>query len=82
MYRHLLVPTDHSPLSIQAAEQAVKLAASLGARITFFYAVQAPTILNYIFEATPDLDENPSLLPPSRSVNGCRTWPMATCISC
>ena len=62
MYRHLLVPTDHSPLSHQAAEQAVKLAASLGARITFFYAVQAPTILNYIFEATPDLDVNPSLL--------------------
>ncbi len=38
MYKHILVPTDGSKLSIKAARQAVKLAKALGARITGFYA--------------------------------------------
>jgi nucleotide-binding universal stress UspA family protein/hemerythrin-like domain-containing protein len=38
MYRHLLVPTDGSPLAANAVEQAVLFAASIGARITFFHA--------------------------------------------
>ncbi len=38
MYKHILVPTDGSKLSIKAAKQAVKLAKSLGAKITGFYA--------------------------------------------
>jgi nucleotide-binding universal stress UspA family protein len=38
MFKHILVPTDGSKLSVKAAKQAVKLAKSLGARITGFYA--------------------------------------------
>lgn len=38
MFKHLLVPTDGSPLSHEAVSEAVKLAKDLGARITFFYA--------------------------------------------
>ena len=37
-YSHLLVPTDGSELSDKAVQQAVALAHSLGARITFFHA--------------------------------------------
>ncbi len=38
MFKHILVPTDGSKLSIKAARQAVKLAKAVGARITGFYA--------------------------------------------
>ncbi len=38
MFKHILVPTDGSRLSVKAAKQAVKLAKALGARITGFYA--------------------------------------------
>lgn len=38
MFRHLLVPTDGSPLSNAAAKAAVALAKSLGAKMTGFFA--------------------------------------------
>ena len=38
MFKHILVPTDGSKLSVKTAKQAVKLAKALGARITGFYA--------------------------------------------
>jgi nucleotide-binding universal stress UspA family protein len=38
MFKHILVPTDGSSLSVKAAKQAVKLAKALGARITGFHA--------------------------------------------
>ena len=38
MFKNILVPTDGSKLSTKAAKGAVKLAKSLGARITGFYA--------------------------------------------
>lgn len=38
MFKHILVPTDGSRLSLKAIKRAVKLAKSLGARITGFYA--------------------------------------------
>lgn len=38
MYRHLMVPLDDSPLSVDTVQQAVRLAKTLGARITFFHA--------------------------------------------
>ena len=38
MFKHILVPTDGSKLSLKAAKQAVKLAQALGAKITGFYA--------------------------------------------
>lgn len=39
MYRHLLVPVDDTDLSVEVVGNAVALARSLGARITFFHAV-------------------------------------------
>ena len=38
MYRHLLVPLDDSPLSVDTVGRAVELARALSARITFFHA--------------------------------------------
>ncbi|MGC4080435.1 MAG: universal stress protein [Rubrivivax sp.] len=38
MFRHLLVPTDGSPLSQRAVVQAIAFARRYGARITFFHA--------------------------------------------
>ena len=38
MYRHLLVPLDGSPLSVETVARAVQFAGTLGARITFFHA--------------------------------------------
>ncbi|MFO1311416.1 MAG: universal stress protein [Burkholderiales bacterium] len=38
MYRHILVPIDDSQLSIDTVPQAVGLARSLGAKVTFFHA--------------------------------------------
>lgn len=40
MYRHILVPTDGSTLSLKAAKAAATLAASLGAKITAVYVVE------------------------------------------
>lgn len=37
MYKHLLVPTDGTELSLKAVESASELARTLGARITFLY---------------------------------------------
>jgi len=42
MFKHLLVPTDGSPLSQATVTQAVAFAHSCGARITFFHA--APNV--------------------------------------
>lgn len=43
MYRHLLVPLDGTDLSVAVIGNAVALARSLGARITFFHAVADAT---------------------------------------
>jgi nucleotide-binding universal stress UspA family protein len=39
MYRHILVPTDGSALSLKAAKEATKLAKSQKAKITAYYAI-------------------------------------------
>jgi len=39
MYKHILVPTDGSPLSAKAARAAADLAAKTGARITALHAI-------------------------------------------
>lgn len=39
MYKHILVPTDGSALSLKAAKQAAKLAKNLKARITALYVI-------------------------------------------
>ena len=38
MFKHILVPTDGSKLSLKAAKYAARLARAMGARITGFYA--------------------------------------------
>jgi nucleotide-binding universal stress UspA family protein/hemerythrin-like domain-containing protein len=38
MYRHLMVPLDDSPLSVETVNQAVQFARALGAKVTFFHA--------------------------------------------
>lgn len=38
MFKHLLVPTDGSELSLETVKRAVSFAREAGARITFFYA--------------------------------------------
>lgn len=47
MYKHILVPTDGSPLSRAAALAAVKLARALNARVTGLFAAPAATPLAY-----------------------------------
>ncbi len=47
MYKHILVPTDGSPLSRAAALPAVKLAQAVGARVTALFAAPAATPLAY-----------------------------------
>ena len=47
MYKHILVPTDGSPLSRAAIIAAVKLARSVGARVTGLFAAPAATPLVY-----------------------------------
>jgi nucleotide-binding universal stress UspA family protein len=47
MFKHILIPTDGSPLSRAAAEAGVELAKALGARVTGFFAAPAPTPVIY-----------------------------------
>ncbi|HEY0232943.1 MAG TPA: universal stress protein [Dokdonella sp.] len=39
MFKHLLIPTDGSTLSEEAVRQGIRLAHSVGARVTFFNAI-------------------------------------------
>lgn len=47
MYKHILIPTDGSKLSRQAAKEGVELACKLGARVTGLFAAPAATPLVY-----------------------------------
>jgi nucleotide-binding universal stress UspA family protein/hemerythrin-like domain-containing protein len=38
MYRHIMVPLDDSPLSVETVNKAVQFARAMGARMTFFHA--------------------------------------------
>lgn len=55
LYRHILVPTDGSKLSVEAAEEAVRLARVLGACVTAFHV--APEIPPIELEAWARSDE-------------------------
>jgi nucleotide-binding universal stress UspA family protein len=62
MYKHILIPTDGSKLAKEAAQAAVELARSLGARVTGFFA--APPATPIVFKgllpsgyATPEEHE-------------------------
>jgi nucleotide-binding universal stress UspA family protein len=48
MFRHILVPTDGSPLSTRAVKFAVKLAKSSAARITAFHVIPAFQLAAYM----------------------------------
>lgn len=47
MYKNILIPTDGSALSRKAAQNAVKLAKAVGAKVTGFYAAPPPTPIEY-----------------------------------
>jgi nucleotide-binding universal stress UspA family protein len=47
MYKHILIPTDGSPLSNAAAAAGIRLAKKLGARVTGLFAAPAATPLVY-----------------------------------
>ena len=41
MFKHILIPTDGSPIALKAAKAAVRFAAEVGARVTAFHAIEA-----------------------------------------
>jgi nucleotide-binding universal stress UspA family protein len=47
MYKHILIPTDGSPLSRKAIVNGVKLAKEVGAKVTGFFAAPAATPVVY-----------------------------------
>ena len=47
MFKHILIPTDGSDVSNEAARAGVTLAKLLGARVTGFFAAPAPTPIVY-----------------------------------
>jgi len=47
MFKHILIPTDGSPLSNQAALAGVRLAAAIGARVTGVFAAPPATPVIY-----------------------------------
>ena len=40
MFKHILVPTDGSPIANKAAKAGVRFARSIGARVTGYYAIE------------------------------------------
>ena len=40
MYKHILVPTDGSPLAAKGVEAAIAFAAEVGAKVTGYYAIE------------------------------------------
>lgn len=55
MYKHILIPTDGSPLSRKAVKEGVKLAKAIGAKVTFFNSPAEYEILVYGEYFPPDL---------------------------
>lgn len=47
MYKHLLLPTDGSPLSEEAVRRGVQFARQLGAKVTGFYAMPEFEVVSY-----------------------------------
>lgn len=64
MFKHMLLPTDGSPLSESAAHNGIALARSLGARVTAFYAMsefQAMAHKAHLLEDTREQFERKTL---------------------
>jgi len=47
MYKHILLPTDGSPLARRAVRAGIKFAKSVGAKVTGFYAAPPATPLEF-----------------------------------
>ena len=47
MYKHILLPTDGSPLSRKAIKAGIKFAKSCGAKVTGFYSTEQYEVLAY-----------------------------------
>ena len=47
MFRHILIPTDGTALSMQAVQQGVQFAKSIGAHVTFFHSPPAYEMVVY-----------------------------------
>lgn len=57
MYKHLLLPTDGSPLSEDAVRRGVQFAQQLNARVTGFYAMPEFEIVSYTMAMVEDNKE-------------------------
>ena len=57
MYKHLLLPTDGSPLSDDAVRRGVQFAQQLNARVTGFYAMPEFEIVSYTMAMVEDNKE-------------------------
>jgi nucleotide-binding universal stress UspA family protein len=53
MYKRILMPSDGSACSTQAVEHGLNLARSIGAEVTFLYAVEVPATVYTAPEAVP-----------------------------
>ena len=57
MYKHILVPTDGSPLAAKAVRAAIDFAAEVGARVTGYYAIEDMTMHHVGAHLTKELVE-------------------------
>ena len=57
MYKHILVPTDGSPLASKAVDSAIAFAAEVGARVTGYYAIEDMSMHHVGAHLTKDLVE-------------------------
>lgn len=57
MYKHILVPTDGSPLASKAVTSAIAFAAEVGARVTGYYAIEDMNMHHVGAHLTKDLVE-------------------------
>lgn len=57
MYKHILVPTDGSPLAAKAVQSAIAFAAEVGAKLTGYYAIEDMNMHHVGAHLTKDLIE-------------------------
>jgi nucleotide-binding universal stress UspA family protein len=57
MFKHLLVPTDGSPVSERAITSAMQLAKKIGAQVTSFHVVPEFHVFTYQTEMLEDTRE-------------------------
>ena len=57
MYKHILVPTDGSPLASKAVQAAISFAAETGAKVTGYYAIEDMNMHHVGAHLTKDLLE-------------------------